>query len=291
MSVEKRDPHTGYLTTGHDWNGIEELNTPVPKVIYICLGLAFAFALIYWLLMPAFPLGLTYTKGLLGVSQHSLIDADLQQAQTDQQTVTSKIATLSVDEVRADAGLMHYVRATAVPIFGDNCAACHGIDAKGGPGYPNLTDNSWLWGGDADAVLETLRVGVNDEQHDDTRVSQMLAFGRDGMLDRNALLSVVTYVQSLSKPDAGTVEAIEAGREVFAANCASCHGEKGAGSIELGAPDLTDSVWLYGGDTQSVFNTVYNGRTGVMPSWEARLSDVDRKILATYVLSLGEAGQ
>ncbi len=288
MSVEKRDPHTGYMTTGHDWNGIEELNTPVPKVIYICLGLAFAFALGYWLLMPAFPLGLTYTKGFLGVSQHSLIDAALKQAQMDQQTVTDKIAALSVDEIRADAGLMHYVQQTAVPIFGDNCAACHGIDAKGGPGFPNLTDKAWLWGGDAEAVLETLRVGVN-ASHDDTRVSQMLAFGRDGMLDRASILNVVTYVQSLSHADAGPLEAVAAGRDVFVANCVSCHGDKGTGNTELGAPDLTDSFWLYGGDRQSIFNTVYGGRTGVMPSWEARLSDVDRKILAAYVLDLGEA--
>lgn len=290
MSIEKRDPHTGYLTTGHDWNGIEELNTPVPKVIYICLGLAFAFSLIYWLLMPAFPLGLTYTKGLLGVSQHSLIDADLKQAQMDQQDVVDKIATLSVDEIRADAGLMHYVRETAVPIFGDNCAACHGLDAKGGPGFPNLTDKSWLWGGDADAILETLRVGVN-APHDDTRVSQMLAFGRDGILDRPSLLNVVTYVQSLSQPDAGSADAIAAGHEVFAANCASCHGEKGTGNTDLGAPDLTDTFWLYGGDRQSIFNTVYGGRMGVMPNWDARLDDTTRKILAAYVLSLGESAQ
>tara|TARA_R110000868_G_scaffold181050_8_gene421830 strand:+ start:1573 stop:2445 length:873 start_codon:yes stop_codon:yes gene_type:complete len=290
MSVEKRDPHTGYLTTGHDWNGIEELNTPVPKVIYICLGLAFVFSLIYWLLMPAFPLGLTYTKGLLGVSQHSLIDADLKQAQMDQQDVVDKIATLSVDEIRADAGLMHYVRETAVPIFGDNCAACHGLDAKGGPGFPNLTDKSWLWGGDADAILETLRVGVN-APHDDTRVSQMLAFGRDGILDRPSLLNVVTYVQSLSQPDAGSADAIAAGHKVFAANCASCHGEKGTGNTDLGAPDLTDTFWLYGGDRQSIFNTVYGGRMGVMPNWDARLDDTTRKILAAYVLSLGESAQ
>lgn len=288
MSVEKRDPHTGYMTTGHDWNGIEELNTPVPKVVYITLGLAFVFSLGYWLLMPAFPLGLTYTKGLLGVSQHSLIEADLKQAQMDQQAVTDKITTLSVDEIRADAGLMQYVQQTAVPIFGDNCAACHGINAEGGPGFPNLTDKAWLWGGDADAILETLRVGVN-APHDDTRVSQMLAFGRDGMLDRTSLLNVVTYVLSLSHADAGSLEDIAAGREVFAANCVSCHGDKGTGNTELGAPDLTDAFWLYGGDRQSIFNTVYGGRTGVMPNWDARLSDVDRKILAAYVLSLGKA--
>jgi cytochrome c oxidase cbb3-type subunit 3 len=290
MSVEKRDPHTGYMTTGHVWNGIEELNTPVPKAAYIFLGLAFVFAVIYWLLMPAFPLGVTYTKGLLGVSQHSLIDADLKAAQMDKAAWDEKILSLSVDEIRADAGLMQTLLETAQPIFGDNCAGCHGLGGKGGPGFPNLADGSWLWGGDAESVLEVLRVGVNTD-HDDTHVSQMMAFGRDGMLDRAAIFNVVTYVQSLSQPDLGKPADVEAGRQVFAENCVSCHGETGQGNTDMGAPNLADTFWLYGGDRQSIYETVYNGRTGYMPNWDTRLSEVDRKILATYVISLGDEAQ
>lgn len=288
MSVEKRDPHTGQMLTGHEWNGIEELNTPVPKVIYIFLGIAFVFSVVYWVLMPAFPLGYTYTKGLLGVSQHSLVDADLKLAKEETKAWQDKISAMSVDEVLADPNLMHIVRETAAPLFGDNCAACHGLQATGGPGFPNLTDKSWLWGGDADAVLETVSVGVNAPD-DDTRVSQMPSFGRDGVLDRTSILNVAAYVQSLSQPDAASAEEIAAGKEVFATTCAACHGETGTGNTEMGAPNLTDQFWLYGGDRQSIFTTVYGGRMGYMPNWNVRLSEVDRKILAAYVLSLGEA--
>lgn len=287
MSVEKRDPHTGRMTTGHDWNGIEELNTPVPKVVYIFLGLAFVFAVVYWILMPAFPLGYTYTKGLLGVSQHSLIDADLKRAKMETRVWQDKITAMSVDAILADPDLMHIVRETAVPLFGDNCAACHGIDATGGPGFPNLIDKSWLWGGDADAVLETVNVGINAHD-DDTRFSQMPSFGRDGVLDRASILNVVAYVQSLSQPNAGSSDEIAAGQEVFATTCAACHGDTGTGNTDMGAPNLTDQYWLYGGDRQSIFTTVYGGRAGYMPNWNMRLSTVDRKILVAYVLSLGE---
>jgi len=278
------------MTTGHEWNGIEELNTPVPRPVYIFLILTFSFSLIYWLLMPAWPLGVTYTKGLLGVSQHSLIDADLKQAVAQKAAWTEKITDMSFADIQADAALMHVVRETAGPLFADNCAACHGATAQGGPGYPDLASGAWLWGGTPDAIMETLRVGVNSP-HDDTRMSQMMAFGRDGLLTRDQILNVVTYVQSFSDPSLATgpeASAVAAGREVFAQNCVSCHGETGTGNTELGAPNLTDSVWLYGGDRQSIFTTVYGGREGHMPTWEKRLSEVDRKMLTLYVLALGE---
>ncbi|PKP72065.1 MAG: cytochrome-c oxidase, cbb3-type subunit III [Alphaproteobacteria bacterium HGW-Alphaproteobacteria-5] len=293
MSVGKRDPHTGQMTTGHDWNGIEELNTPVPPVVYIFLGLAFSFSVVYWILMPAWPLGVTYTKGLLGIGQHSIVDADLRDAAIGRAEWTTKIAAMDTGNIQADENLMRILRETGAPLFGDNCAACHGSNAQGAPGFPSLVDKAWLWGGDADAVMETIRVGIN-AGHDETRFSQMMAFGRDGMLDRAALLNVVSYVRSLSNPalaDGSGAQAVTAGREVFTTNCASCHGEDGTGNIELGAPDLTDDFWIYGGDRQSIFDTVYGGRAGHMPNWDGRLSDVDRKILALYILDLGASEQ
>ena len=289
MSVGKRDRHTGQMTTGHEWNGIEELNTPVPRPVYIFLGITFAFAVVYWLLMPAWPLGVTYTKGLLGVSQHSLVDADLRKAAADKAVWTQKIADMPFADIQADAGLMHIVRETARPIFVDNCAACHGAEGKGGPGFPSLVDKAWLWGGDADAIMETVRVGVNSP-HDDTRVSQMMAFGRDGILNRDAILNVAAYVQSLSDPSLASgaeAESVAAGHEVFAQNCVACHGEGGTGNTELGAPNLTDHFWLYGGDRQSIYTTIHDGREGHMPSWEGRLDEVHRKMLTLYILDLG----
>ncbi len=289
MSIGERDRHTGQMTTGHEWNGIKELNTPVPWAVYFFLLLTFGFSLIYWLLLPAWPLGVTYTKGLLGITQHSTVDAKLKQAAVDKSVWTQKLETMKIADIQADASLMHIVRETGRPLFGDNCAACHGINAQGGKGFPKLTDSGWLWGGDAEAISETLRVGINSS-HDETRTSQMLAFGRDGMLDRAAILNVTAYVQSLSDPALATspqAAAVATGKEIFAKNCASCHGEDGKGNTDIGAPNLTDKFWLYGGDRQSIYTTIYGGRQGHMPRWDQRLTDMDRKILTLYILDLG----
>jgi cytochrome c oxidase cbb3-type subunit 3 len=198
---------------------------------------------------------------------------------------------MDLEDVQADASLMRVVRETGPALFEDNCSACHGIDAQGGNGYPSLTDAAWLWGGDPETVAKTIRVGIN-AAHDETRVSQMPAFGRDQMLDRAAVLNVVAFVQSLSDQTIAAgqqADAVAAGRQVFAENCAACHGEEGKGSIELGAPDLTDGSWIYGSDRQSVYASVFGGRQGHMPQWNDRLTPLDLKILALYVLDLSSA--
>lgn len=289
MAVGERDPHTGHMTTGHEWNGIKELNTPVPRAVFFFLILTATFAVIYWLLMPAWPIGRTYTKGLLGIDQRKIVAEKLHEAQSDRVAWTARIEAEDYAAIEADPALMRIVRETGKTLFGDNCAACHGRNAQGGKGFPNLTDAAWLWGGAPETVAETIRVGINSA-HPDTRTSQMLAFGRDGMLDRTAILNVAAYVQSLSDPALATgaeSAAVAAGKEVFAANCVACHGENGKGMTETGAPDLTDGFWLYGGDRQSIFTTIFWGRQGVMPTWEQRLSPLDRKILTLYVLDLG----
>ncbi len=289
MAVGERDPHTGHMTTGHEWNGIKELNTPVPRAVYLFLAAAVLFSVVYWLLMPAWPLGVTYTKGLLGIDQQTSVDASVRQARAERAPWSARIEAASFEDIQADAALMQTVRETGRALFGDNCAVCHGVDAKGGPGFPNLTDTAWLWGGAPETVAETLRVGINSG-HDETRIGQMLAFGRDQMLERSDIAKVVTYVQSLSDPAVATAENAEdigAGREIFVDNCATCHGEEGRGSTEFGAPDLTDDFWIHGGDRQSLWTTVYYGRQGHMPHWEQRLSPTDRKILTLYVLDLG----
>ena len=287
MAVEERDPHTGYLTTGHEWNGITELNTPVPRAVYFFLITTFLFSVGYWILMPAWPLGVSFTKGLLGIDQREIVTQSLRQATLERDVWTKRIEAESFGAIRADAGLMKAVRETGRTLFGDNCAACHGVSAKGSKGFPNLTTAAWLWGGSADQIAETIRVGVNST-HPNARSSQMLAFGRDQVLKRDDIENVVTYVRSLSAPAVGVAQAktAEAGRAVFAANCASCHGETGKGNSELGAPDLTDNVWLYGGDERSIYATVWGGRQGHMPSWEGRLSALDRKILTLYLFDL-----
>ena len=289
MAVEERDSHTGYLTTGHEWNGIKELNTPVPRVVLFFLAATFAFSVIYWLLMPAWPLGVTYTKGLLGIDQRQTVALALEQAAADRAAWVQQIESADFAQIQADPQLMLIVRQMGRTLFGDNCSVCHGTGAAGGPGYPSLIGASWLWGGEPETIAETVRVGINST-HPDTRVGQMPAFGRDQMLARGEINNVVTYVQSLSDPSfEQTSEQLVAGKELFAANCASCHGEDGTGNVEMGAPNLTDGFWIYGGDRQSIFTIVHGGRQGHMPTWEARLTPVERKILALYVADLGAA--
>jgi cytochrome c oxidase cbb3-type subunit 3 len=288
MAVEhepERDQFTGYLTTGHEWNGITELNTPVPRAVYFFLTIAFLFSLGYWVLMPAWPLGSSYTKGLLGIDQRKIVAASLGEAEKDRSTWTAKVTSGSYAAILADPKLMADVRETGHTLFGSNCAPCHGLDARGGPGFPNLTTSSWLWGGKPEDIFNTIRVGINSA-HKDTHVSQMPAFGRDQMLKRPEVLKVVSYVYSLSNPGAKDVDPanVEAGKAIFAANCVSCHGENAKGNAELGAPDLTDRFWIYGGNLDTIDTTVWGGRQGHMPTWEGRLSELDRKILTLYLL-------
>ncbi len=285
MGVIERDPHTGQITTGHEWNGIKELNSPVPKVIYLFLAVTVLFAVTWWVLMPTWPLGTTYTRGLLGVDQREIVTEKVKAAVAGREPWTTQIAAKDFKDILADASLMRTVRATGHTLFGDNCAACHGLNARGSKGFPNLTSDSWLWGGSPEAIYETIRVGINSA-HPETRTAQMPAFGRDQMLPRADIDKVITYVQSLSDSAAQLAAApdvLAAGKELFAANCASCHGEDGKGNQELGAPDLTDRLWIYGGDRQTLLDTLWAGRQGHMPTWEGRLSEVDRKILALYL--------
>ena len=197
MDLGKPDPVTGQMTTGHEWNGIEELDTPVPKVVLFFLAASTLFALAYWILMPAWPLGWTYTRGLLGIDQRQVVASQVEAAAAERATWTDRVAAMNFADVQADPALMNYVKETGRTLFVDNCAACHGVNGTGGPGYPDLTAGTWLWGGDPEAIAETIRVGINST-NEDTRVSQMMAFGRDGVLDRGKIADVVAYVQSLS---------------------------------------------------------------------------------------------
>ncbi len=284
MSVKERDPLTGHQTTGHEWNGITELNTRVPRAVWWAVGITHVWALLIWLLIPTWPLVITYTKGLLGIDQQEQVQEAVVAANLSRADWAERIAETPVEAIRADPDLMARVTGTAHALFGDNCAACHGADAAGGPGFPSLVDDAWLWGGDADTIMETLRVGIN-AQHPDTRYSQMLAFGRDGILAREEIRTVVDYVQSLSGTPAPP-DRIAAGADLFANNCASCHGETGSGNTDIGAPNLTDAFWIYGGDDASMFQTVWGGRQGWMPAWEDRLSLTERKILTVYLQDL-----
>ena len=289
MGAEKRDPVTGRKTTGHEWNGIEELNTPVPRVVTFFLIATTLFAIVYWILMPAWPTGVSYTKGLLGFDQRAVVMQQVADAAAVRAAWTERVSAASFGEISGDAVLMRHVRDTGRTLFIDNCAACHGVNGTGGPGFPNLAAGVWSRGGEPETIAETIRIGINSTTSR-TRISQMLAFGRDGVLKRDKILSVTAYTRSLSGQtlEARETAMLPAGREVFAAHCASCHGPAGSGKRDIGAPDLTDSIWVYGGDAQSVYTSIHAGRQGHMPHWSERLSPTEIKILALYVGTLGD---
>ena len=293
MPLGERDAHTGWPTTGHDWNGILELNTPVPRPVWFFLVAAVIFSIGYWILMPAWPLVTTYTKGILGNDQRVDVQESIQSANTNQRAWIAEVIAAPIDAIARDPALMAPIRETGTTLFEDNCSACHGRDGDGGEGFPRLADGIWQWGGSPEDIHETLRVGVNS-LHPETRIGLMQAFGRDGILDREAVLGLVSHVRSLSGLEdmrSLDAEAVELAATAFAENCATCHGDDGKGIRELGGPNLTDDDWVYGSDPRDVFETIWNGREGWMPSWEGRLSEAERKILSVFVLDLaGEFG-
>lgn len=289
MAVEEIDPVTGRETTGHEWNGIKELDTPVPRGVLMFLIVTHVFAVLWWFLMPTWPLGTTYTRGLLDTDQHEMVAERLSAANAAKAGWVEQIKAKNFDEILADRQLMKVVRETGHRLFGDNCAACHGRDGRGGSNYPDLTDHDWIWGGGPDLIAQTITVGVNSS-HEESRVSQMPSFGRDQILDPVQLRNVAVYVHSLSNPDDATpqnVDTIDAGRQVFLETCAACHGEDAKGNVDVGAPNLTDGYWIYGGDLQTIVATIHGGRAGHMPTWANRLTPAEIKILALYVYSLG----
>ena len=290
MDVGERDPITGRMTTGHEWNGIKELMTPVPRVVLFFLAIGVLFAVGYWLLMPAFPLGTTYTRGLLGNDQRRIVAEQVKAADAERATWMDKIGALDFAGIKADPDLMRHVDETGRRLFIDNCAACHGVNGTGGPGFPDLTAKAWLWGGEPETIAETITVGINST-NEDSRVSQMLAFGRDGVLNRRQIADVVAYVQSLTGAAHGetaSAQSVAAGKEVFVANCTPCHGENAKGVHDQGAPDLTDASWINGGNAGDIYSSVYSGRQGHMPHWRDRMTPPEIKLLALYVNQLGK---
>ncbi|MDO1583384.1 cytochrome-c oxidase, cbb3-type subunit III [Rhizobium oryzicola] len=286
MALEERDPITGYMTTGHEWNGIKELNTPVPRIVYVFLILNTTIGLIYWLLMPALPLGTTYTKGLLGYDERAAVHRDLTSAAAARAPWHDALDRQDFSALAADDKAMKDIREAGRLLFGQNCAACHGVEAKGNAGFPNLAAGALNWGDSPEAIQETIRVGVNSA-HPDTRTAQMPAFGQDGILSRNDVMAVISYVHDLS------ISGITAsglahpdGAKVFSAQCSACHGADARGNSDLGAPNLTDTTWLYGGDLATIFETVWYGRQGRMPTWESRLGARNVKLLAAYIADL-----
>lgn len=280
------DDHTGVETTGHEWDGIEELNNPLPRWWLILFYASIVWAVAYCIFMPSFP-GL---PGLRGYSERENVEAQIDVASAERSELASRLLSdLSLEEIEQDPELFQFVMAAGKSAFGDNCATCHGVGGRGYEGYPTLSDDVWLWGGTLEDIRYTLTNGIRSHA-EDTRFSIMPAFGDQGILTPGQIDDLATYVASLSR-DVDDVEAIANARPIFEAQCAACHGQNGMGDRSMGAPNLTDAEWLYGGDIKSIRRQIAQARNGVMPAWGERLDETTIAALAVYVHALGGGEQ
>lgn len=285
MTDKHVDEVTGTETTGHEWDGIRELNNPLPRWWVWTFYVTIAWALIYSIAMPAWPYMTGFTQGVLGASQRAQVHEALDEVRAKRAAFADRIAGASLEEIRTDQELLEFSLAGGRSAFAVNCSQCHGGGAQGFEGYPNLNDDDWIWGGDMDNIATTIRYGIRSG-HDEGRENEMPAFGADEILEREEIGDVAEYVLALS----GRAEddaAAERGKEIFAEQCAACHGEDGKGDMELGAPNLADAIALYGADRQSIVRNIYRPRLGVMPAFEERLDEATIKQLAVYIHSLG----
>ncbi|WP_291858850.1 cytochrome-c oxidase, cbb3-type subunit III [Bradyrhizobium sp.] len=280
------DQVTGTTTTGHQWDGIKELNTPLPRWWVITFYITIVWAVGYWIVYPSWPLLTTHTTGLFGYSTRADVAVELANLEKLRGDKMVKLGAAPLAEIERDPALLALARARGKTVFGDNCAPCHGSGGAGAKGYPNLNDDEWLWGGSLDQILQTIQFGVRSG-HAKSHESAMLAFGKEGVLKKDQIVTVANHVRSLAGLPTGKGFNAAEGAKIFADNCASCHGDAGKGNQELGAPDLTDKIWLYGSDEATLIETVSNGRAGVMPAWVERLDPATLKALAVYVHSLG----
>ena len=282
MAQPEKDALTGTDTTGHEWDGIKELNTPLPKWWLYSFYACIVWAIGYWVLYPAWPGVNGFTKGVLGYSSRAELDDTMKMVANSRSGWLSKFEEASVGDIANDKELLTYAMAGGKFIFNENCSACHGSGGQGAPGYPVLADDDWIWGGTLEAIETTIRFGIRSE-HGDARISDMPKFGKDELIPADQIKAVAAYVMSLS----GNGQGDDAGKAVFMEQCAACHGEDGKGVKEVGGPNLADGIWLFEGSEAAVVKQVTNPTHGVMPSWQGRLDNASIKQVAVYVHSLG----
>ncbi len=279
-------------TTGHTWDGIEEYNNPLPKwwvyIFYACIVWGIGYSIAY----PAWPGLKDSTAGLIGFSTRGDVAKDIAEHQEKLGPINAKLESAELTGITSDPELSAYAVSAGSAVFKTWCAQCHGSGAAGAKGYPNLLDNDWLWGGDIEAIHTTISHGIRNEDDPDARYSQMPAFG-DDYLEPEEIEAVVNYTMTLSGQEPKDASLVDAGQEVFLNVCTACHAEDGTGDRMQGAPNLTDAIWLYGGDYDAIKETVTYSRFGVMPPWSqdaseaGRLTEAQIRAVAVYVHQLG----
>ncbi|WP_300058924.1 cytochrome-c oxidase, cbb3-type subunit III [uncultured Roseobacter sp.] len=277
---QEGDPNT----TGHSWDGIEEFDNPMPRWWLWTFYATIVWGVLYTIAYPAWPLVSSATAGLLGYSTREEVAVEIAAVEEANAGINARLAEAELTEISADADLNSYAVSSGAAVFRTWCAQCHGSGAAGFVGYPNLLDDDWLWGGDIEAIHTTIAHGIRNEDDPDARYSEMPAYG--DIFEPEEISQVVHYVMSLSGGEYDAALA-EPGAELFADNCAACHGDNGLGNTDLGAPNLADAIWLYGGDEETLTETVTYSRYGVMPPWTNRLSEAEIRAVALYVHQLG----
>jgi cytochrome c oxidase cbb3-type subunit 3 len=293
MSVKERDPYTGHMITGHVWNGIKELNSPVPMLWYACFFLAFVFSVGYWIYMPAWPSVRSHTQGVSGFDQRDELARQVVKANQATDAWRQIIVGQPLIDSAADADIMALVERAGPALFEDNCAGCHGETGEGAINFPQLNDASWLWGAEPEGIYQTLKYGINSG-HPQSRIAQMPAFGQTGQLDATQIRDVSLYLLSLSSSvgdgsRSSELKSVHSGERIFKAQCFACHGADAMGNPLLGAPNLVDTEWTYGSSLSQLNQTISAGRAGYMPAWIDRIDDDKLRILSLYVPTLSQS--
>ena len=285
MTEKQIDEVSGVATTGHEWDGIRELDNPMPRwwlwTFYACILFAIGYTIAY----PAWPMLTRSTAGLTQWSSRGDFWQENNRVAAERQGLIDQIKAKDIKEIAADENLRQFAIAGGAAAFRINCVQCHGSGAQGAPGYPNLNDDDWLWGGSLDQILTTIRHGIRSKDDADTRISEMTAF--TDVIEPQQINEAAAYVVSISGGKPHDPAMIEPGKQVFADNCASCHGADAKGGREFGAPNLTDAIWFYGSGEDAIRHQIMQPKHGVMPAWEARLGEATVKQLAIFVHSLG----
>ncbi len=285
MNRREIDDVTGVETTGHVWDGIRELDHPLPRWWLYTFYVTILWSIGYWIAYPAWPTISGYTVGMLGYSQRSTVATEIDAAKRAQAGMRGLLERTPLADVAKNPDLLRFASVGGAASFQTNCAPCHGRGAQGFPGYPNLNDDDWLWGGKLDEIEKTIRFGIRSD-HADTRVGQMPRYGLDQLLTDAQIGDLTDYVLSIAGK-AADPEAVKRGANTFKEQCTTCHGDDGKGRSEQGAANLTDRIWLYGDSKAAITESIRTGRGGAMPAWAGRLDAVTIKALAVYVHSLG----
>lgn len=273
-------------TTGHVWDGIEEFDNPMPRWWLWTFYATIIWGIGYVIAYPAWPMINGATAGVLGWSTRANVAAEIQAVDEANAPINAKLEAADLTAIAGDAELGPYAISAGSAVFKTWCAQCHGSGAAGAKGYPNLLDDDWLWGGSMEDIHISVTHGIRNEDSDEARYSEMPAFGRDELLEEGQIDEVVNFVMSLSG-EPQDASKVAAGAVVYEENCASCHAEDGTGDRSQGAPNLADALWLYGGDYNTLTETVNNSRYGVMPAWNTRLTEAQIRAVSAYVHQLG----